>query len=72
MSFLALIFMRDAMGVRRSSGIQARALNMIGRFLAEHLKFEFRPVKEVNGHTPMEVIVGSLLGIFLTAAFFLL
>jgi acid phosphatase family membrane protein YuiD len=67
--FLALIFMRDAMGVRRSSGLQARALNFLGRQLAEKSGFEYHPVKEVHGHSPMEVVVGSLLGFFISAAY---
>jgi len=31
--------------------------------------FNLKEVKEVNGHTPMEVIVGSLLGFFIGIAF---
>jgi acid phosphatase family membrane protein YuiD len=67
--FFALIIMRDAMGVRRSSGLQARALNSLGRQLAEKAGVEYRAVKEVHGHTPMEVVVGALLGFFIAAAF---
>ncbi|MHC6202568.1 divergent PAP2 family protein [Breznakiellaceae bacterium SP9] len=67
--FLAMIVMRDAMGVRLSSGIQGRILNNLGRTVSKHLKTEFHPIKEVHGHTPMEVIVGSLLGIFIAAAY---
>ncbi|MDR2471689.1 MAG: divergent PAP2 family protein [Treponema sp.] len=65
----ALIIMRDAVGVRRSSGIQARMLNWLGRQVSERLKVEYRPVKEVNGHSPLEVAVGALLGIFIAGAF---
>ncbi|MDR1353290.1 MAG: divergent PAP2 family protein [Treponema sp.] len=67
--FFALIIMRDAMGVRRSSGLQARALNSLGRQLAEREGIEYHPVKEVHGHTPMEVVVGALLGFFIAAAY---
>ena len=65
----ALIIIRDALGVRRSAGIQARVLNLLGRQTSEKLKIEFHPVKEVNGHSPLEVAVGSLLGITIAAAF---
>jgi len=65
----ALIIIRDALGVRRSSGIQARVLNLLGRQTSEKLKIEFHPVKEVNGHSPLEVAVGALLGITIAAAF---
>ena len=65
----ALVIIRDALGVRRSSGIQARMLNWLGRNMAEKFKIEFHPVKEVLGHSPLEVVVGALLGIIIAAAF---
>jgi acid phosphatase family membrane protein YuiD len=68
-TFFALIIMRDAMGVRRSSGLQARTLNSLGRQLAGDSKIEYHPLKEVHGHSPMEVVVGALLGIFIAAAY---
>ena len=62
---LALIVMYDAMGVRLETGKQAKLLNAIvdelfsGRegidVFGEHLK-------ELVGHTPLQVICGSLLG----------
>jgi acid phosphatase family membrane protein YuiD len=67
--FFALIVMRDAMGVRRSSGIQARTLNLLGRHLADHVKIDYHPIKEVYGHTPLEVVIGAFLGIFIAAAY---
>jgi len=65
----ALIVVRDALGVRRSSGIQARVLNWLGRQTAEKLKISFHPIKEVHGHSPLEVAVGAVLGIIIAAAF---
>jgi acid phosphatase family membrane protein YuiD len=67
--WFALVVLRDAMGVRRSSGIQARILNILGRQVSEKLDTEYHPVKEIQGHTPLEVVVGGLLGIFISAAF---
>ncbi|MDR1126938.1 MAG: divergent PAP2 family protein [Treponema sp.] len=67
--WLALIVMRDALGVRRSSGLQARSLNMLGKAVAEKLDIEFKPVKEIHGHKPLEVAVGALLGVFIAAAY---
>ncbi|GHV63502.1 hypothetical protein AGMMS49587_13750 [Spirochaetia bacterium] len=67
--WFALITMRDAMGVRRSSGLQAKALNILGRQVSDHIQGEFHPIKEVNGHAPLEVVIGALLGIFIAAAF---
>jgi acid phosphatase family membrane protein YuiD len=67
--WVALVVMRDAMGVRRASGLQARALNQLGKQAAEKQGIEFHPVKEIQGHDPLEVIVGALLGIFISAAY---
>jgi acid phosphatase family membrane protein YuiD len=67
--FFSLIVMRDAMGVRRSSGIQARTLNSLGRQLSDTVKIDYYPVKEVHGHAPLEVVVGAFLGIFIAAAY---
>jgi acid phosphatase family membrane protein YuiD len=60
------------MGVRRSSGLQARALNLLGRHTAGRLGFDYHQVKEIQGHAPLEVVVGALLGIFIAAAYALL
>jgi acid phosphatase family membrane protein YuiD len=57
------------MGVRRSSGIQGKSLNALGRSLEERLGLEYHPVKEVQGHAPLEVVIGSLLGIIIAAAY---
>ncbi|MCL2380246.1 MAG: divergent PAP2 family protein [Treponema sp.] len=67
--FVAMVVMRDAMGVRRSSGLQARALNVLGKQTAEKTGIEFHPVKEIKGHAPLEVIAGALLGVFIAAAY---
>jgi len=67
--FIAMVVMRDAMGVRRASGLQARALNLLGKQVAEKIDVEFRPVREIQGHAPPEVIVGALLGIVIAVAY---
>lgn len=67
--WFALVVIRDAMGVRRATGVQARSLNNLGKNAADRFGIEFHPVKEIEGHTPLEVIVGALLGIFIAAAF---
>ncbi|WP_288506920.1 divergent PAP2 family protein [uncultured Treponema sp.] len=65
-----LVTIRDAVGVRRANGLQAAMLNKIGRLLAEKNIIEVvKPIKEVQGHTPAEVIIGSLLGFFIGLAF---
>lgn len=65
-----LVTIRDAVGVRRANGLQAAMLNKIGRLLAaKNIIEEVKPIKEVQGHTPAEVIIGSLLGFFIGLAF---
>jgi|UniRef100_A0A7C3IEK5 hypothetical protein len=69
---LALIVIRDSMGVRRSAGLQAKALNLLGKEVSDRLNIDYHQVKEIQGHAPLEVLVGSLLGILIAAAFALL
>ncbi|MDR0556832.1 MAG: divergent PAP2 family protein [Treponema sp.] len=67
--WFALIVIRDAMGVRRASGIQAHVLNLLGKKVSEKMGIEYHPVKEIHGHTPRQVMVGGLLGIFIAIAY---
>ena len=65
-----LVTIRDAVGVRRANGFQARRINEIGETLKKKGLLEDYPkLKEVNGHSPMEDFVGSLLGFFIGVAF---
>ncbi len=70
--FYGIVVIRDALGVRRSAGVQAQALNKLGTELKETHNVDFTPVEEVHGHTPSEVSVGILLGFFIATAFSLL
>ena len=67
--FYGVLIIRDALGVRRSAGVQARALNQIGAQLRERFGIRYDPVREVSGHTPTEVAVGVALGFFIAIAF---
>ncbi|XP_017971823.1 PREDICTED: uncharacterized membrane protein YuiD-like [Theobroma cacao] len=61
---LACVVMYDATGVRLQAGRQAEVLNQIVYELpAEHPLAESRPLREVLGHTPPQVIAGGFLGI---------
>ena len=61
---MALIFsfvvMYDAAGIRRAAGKQAEIINML---LLKHEVPDMEKLKELLGHTPLEVFVGGLLGI---------
>lgn len=70
--FYGGLVIRDALGVRRSSGMQAQALNRLGQELSRRMDIAFSPVKEVSGHTLPEVSVGMVLGFFIATGFSLL
>jgi len=59
----ALVVMFDAQGVRRSSGKQARILNKIMDDIYWRGKIQENRLRELMGHTPLEVIAGLFLGI---------
>ena len=66
-AILAIIVMYDARGVRRETGLQAQVINeMIDFFknMGRPLSYEER-LKEFVGHTPMQVLVGAILGILI-------
>jgi len=64
--FLGLIVIRDALGVRRSAGLQSKALNALGKQVSERFNIHFTPVKEIHGHKWQEVAVGVVLGLFVS------
>jgi len=70
--WFALVVLRDALGVRRLAGLLASTLNNLGKQTAEKTGITFKNVKEIQGHTPLEVIVGGLLGIGIALALNLL
>lgn len=62
---LAFVVMYDAMGVRRETGDQGKVINSMlqifedmGKPISAEKKF-----KELVGHSPLQVIMGALLGI---------
>ena len=60
---VALVIAFDAQGVRRATGTQAEILNKILDDIYWRRKIQEDRLKELIGHTPFEVIVGSLIGI---------
>lgn len=61
-----LITMFDAAGVRRSAGRQAQVLNKMLDELYQKGQFAETRVKELLGHTPVEVFAGAFLGILIS------
>ncbi len=61
----AIVVMFDAQGVRRATGRQARILNKITEDIYWRGRIDEGRLRELIGHTPIEVIGGLLLGIFI-------
>lgn len=64
-----LLTVRDALGVRRAAGNQARAINSLSAQLTARFAIPPHTVKEIHGHTMAEVSVGMILGFFIAVAF---
>lgn len=69
-AMLAIIVMYDARGVRRETGTQAVIINEIMEYLSHPLddrykdpEFSQEKLKELIGHTPLQVVCGAVLGI---------
>ena len=62
---LATIVCHDAMNVRYESGKQAEILNDLVEWFNDTMKVGFteKKLKEFLGHTPLQVLVGVLLGV---------
>lgn len=70
---LAIVVMYDACNVRRQSGEQAKAINLILENW-EHMTPELLnlQVKVLLGHTPLQVFFGALLGVCVSVGYRLL
>lgn len=66
---VAIIVMYDARGVRRETGNQAVLLNKMMEYFKtletpqQRMEFTQEKLKELIGHTPLQVIIGSILGL---------
>ena len=64
----SLVIMYDAAGVRRAAGQQASVLNkMLDNWYASDHEFTEIELKELLGHTPFQVAIGAIIGIFIGA-----
>lgn len=60
----AIIVMYDAMNVRREAGEHAKWINLIATTLQPDIPIE-RKFKEYLGHTPLQVLMGAILGVII-------
>ena len=64
---LSIIVMNDAMGVRRETGKQGQVLNEMMEIFT-NMGNQISPeakLKELVGHTPLQVLMGAILGIII-------
>ena len=75
---LAVVVMHDAMGVRRETGKQATVIKEIADVINTNViddddeDINIKKLKELVGHTPLQVVVGALLGAVIALAFVLI
>lgn len=64
---LAVIVMYDAAGVRQTVSRQSVILNRLVKEIFERRPFDEveRDIRELIGHTPFQVIIGCVLGVFI-------
>lgn len=67
----AIIVLHDAAGIRRAAGKQAGVLNRLGTSLGKLVdeRFSEEKLKELLGHTPVEVLIGTIVGIAIAFIF---
>ena len=64
---LAAVVIYDALGVRRETGRQSEVLNqIITEMLVEGKPITEKQLKELVGHTPLEVLGGLIVGVTVT------
>lgn len=66
---LSCVVMYDAMGIRRAAGDHAKILNQLVLKLDNNYSVEHK-LKELLGHTPLQVLGGFILGIIVSTAAF--
>ena len=72
---LATIVMNDAVGVRREAGKQAVTLKQLadlvnGAIADPDEQVRTEKLKELVGHTPLQMVFGALLGILVSLSYF--
>ena len=72
---LATIVMNDAVGVRREAGKQAVTLKQLAELVNDVIadpdeQVRTEKLKELVGHTPLQMVLGALLGILVSLCYF--
>lgn len=67
----SIVVMYDAAGIRRAAGKQAIILNKIVEDIYATGKISNERLQELLGHTPLEVLVGAILGVICSLMIYL-
>lgn len=62
---LSALALRDAIGYRRQLGLHAKSLNQLIEKLPERERASYQHFTEQMGHSPLEVLVGSIFGLII-------
>jgi hypothetical protein len=63
---LTMIVTYDAAGVRRQAGMHAERINVLFDELLKGHMWDENELREVLGHTPLEVLAGTIWGLLMT------
>jgi len=69
---ITMVVTYDAAGVRRQAGVHAQRINMLFNELLRGHMFDQKDLREVLGHTPLEVTGGVLFGIVVATVMWLI
>jgi acid phosphatase family membrane protein YuiD len=69
---ITMIVVYDAAGVRRQAGMHAERINLLFEELLRGHMWNEKELREVIGHTPLEVTGGILLGIIVATLYWML
>lgn len=68
---ITMVVLYDAAGVRRQAGIHAQKINVVINELLQGHPISEKQLREVLGHTPLEVAGGVIWGIIVSVAYWL-
>jgi acid phosphatase family membrane protein YuiD len=69
---ITMVVTYDAAGVRRQAGVHAQRINVLFNELFRGHMFDQKDLREVLGHTPLEVTGGVLFGIVVATVMWLI
>lgn len=69
---ITMIVVYDAAGVRRQAGMHAERINLLFEELLRGHMWNEKELREVIGHTPLEVAGGALLGIVISTVYWMI